>query len=135
MSSFDQVPYTGQQPFAAAEFADNPEPRCPCLLLLDNSGSMAGRPISELNAGLTAFKEELAADSLAAKRVEVAVVSFGPVSVVNDFQTADVFQAPVLGPLGDTPMGAAIVQGLDMIEQRKAAYRPMASPTTVLGSF
>ena len=21
-------------PFAAAEFADNPEPRCPCLLLL-----------------------------------------------------------------------------------------------------
>ena len=27
------------------EFADNPEPRCPCVLILDNSGSMRGRPI------------------------------------------------------------------------------------------
>ena len=45
-------------PFAAAEFADNPEPRCPCLLLLDVSGSMAGGKIEELNAGLKAFEEE-----------------------------------------------------------------------------
>src|SRR5215475_1299053 len=82
MSSFDQVPFSSQSNFAAAEFADNPEPRCPCLLLLDNSRSMAGRPISELNAGLTLFKEELVGDALAAKRVEVGVVSFGPVSVV-----------------------------------------------------
>src|SRR5262249_9805995 len=41
----------------------------------------------------------------------------------NGFQTADVFQAPVLTPHGDTPMAAAIVQGLDMIEQRKSSYR------------
>ena len=51
MSEFDQVP------FGAAEFADNPEPRCPCLLLLDTSGSMAGAPIAELNAGLVTFKD------------------------------------------------------------------------------
>ena len=50
-------------PFAAAEFADNPEPRCPCLLLLDVSGSMAGGKIEELNAGLQAFEEELKSDS------------------------------------------------------------------------
>ena len=30
--------------FGASEFADNPEPRCPCLLLLDTSGSMEGPP-------------------------------------------------------------------------------------------
>jgi Mg-chelatase subunit ChlD len=29
-----------QQPFDGAEFIDNPEPRCPCLLILDVSGSM-----------------------------------------------------------------------------------------------
>jgi uncharacterized protein YegL len=123
MSTFDQVPFQGSSTFAATEFADNPEPRCPCLLLLDNSGSMSGRPISELNAGLTAFKSELTSDELAAKRVEVGIVSFGPVSVVNDFQTADVFKPPILTPQGHTPMGAAIVQGLEMIEQRKATYR------------
>jgi hypothetical protein len=53
LSEFDQIP------FGAAEFADNPEPRCPCLLLLDTSGSMQGAPISELNRGLVAFKDEL----------------------------------------------------------------------------
>ncbi len=35
-----------QQPFADAEFAENPEQRCPCILLLDTSSSMNGAPIS-----------------------------------------------------------------------------------------
>jgi uncharacterized protein with von Willebrand factor type A (vWA) domain len=38
-----------QKPFGTDDFALNPEPRCPCLLLLDVSGSMAGEPITELN--------------------------------------------------------------------------------------
>ena len=117
MSEFDQVP------FGAAEFADNPEPRCPCLLLLDTSHSMQGRPISELNSGLVAFKDELSADSLAMKRVEVALVTFGPVTVVTEFQTPDLFSPPQLQTSGDTPMGAAIEKGLEMIRQRKDTYR------------
>ena len=43
--------------FATSDFASNPEPRCPCILLLDVSGSMNGRPINELNAGLVTFRE------------------------------------------------------------------------------
>lgn len=112
-----------QVPFGTEDFAENPEPRCPCLLLLDTSGSMAGTAIQELNAGLVTFKDELIADALAAKRVEVAIVSFGPVQVVNDFQTATHFQAPTLHASGDTPMGAAIGQALDLLEQRKAMYK------------
>jgi uncharacterized protein YegL len=53
--------------FEHAEFADNPEPRCPCVLLLDVSGSMNGRPLDELNAGLVAFRDELSGDALAVK--------------------------------------------------------------------
>ncbi|WP_244613549.1 hypothetical protein [Methylosinus sp. Ce-a6] len=117
MSQFEQIP------FGAAEFADNPEPRCPCLLLLDTSVSMRGRPIEELNAGLIAFKDELMSDSLAAKRVEVGIVGFGPVQTISDFTTADYFVPPTLAVSGDTPMGAAIVHGLDLIRQRKEVYK------------
>jgi hypothetical protein len=59
MTSFDQVP------FDASEFVDNPEPRCPCLLLLDASTSMAGQRIDELNAGLDTFASQLTSDGLA----------------------------------------------------------------------
>jgi uncharacterized protein YegL len=117
MSQMDQVP------FGASEFADNPEPRCPCLLLLDTSSSMEGEAMEELNRGLAAFKDELSADALAMKRVELGIVSFGPVRVLADFHTPDLFQPPLLNASGDTPMGAAITGGLEMIRQRKDAYR------------
>jgi hypothetical protein len=74
--------------FSQIEFADNPEPRCPCLLLLDTSGSMAGRPIEQLNAGLSTLHSELNADSLASKRVDLAIVTFGPVRVEAEFTSA-----------------------------------------------
>lgn len=109
--------------FGTTEFADNPEPRCPCLLLLDVSGSMQGQPIAELNSGLTTFKDELAADALAMKRVEVGIVTFGPVQIALPFQGAASFYPPMLVAQGDTPMGGAIKQGLDMVRQRKDEYK------------
>lgn len=115
--------YSDQIPFVPPSLIENPEPRCPCLLLLDTSGSMNGKPISELNAGLRTFKEELTSDAMAAQRVEVAIITFGPVRVLSDFETADMFQPPTLASTGDTPMGAAIMQGLDMLETRKSIYK------------
>lgn len=115
--TFEQVPFGG------AEFPDNPEPRCACLLLLDNSMSMRGSPIDQLNEGLKVFADELAADALASKRVEIAIVTFGPVNTVQDFVTAQSFQAPTLNVAGDTPMGSAIETGLDMLRMRKDIYK------------
>lgn len=109
---------------AGVEFADNPEPRCPCVLLLDTSGSMFGQPIKALNEGLVAFRDELANDQLARRRVEVAVVSFGgDVKVVQEFVTVDNFTPPTLLAMGLTPMGTAVQRALDLIEARKAEYK------------
>lgn len=115
--------FSDQIPFVPPSLIENPEPRCPCLLILDTSGSMSGRPIAALNEGLRIFKQELAADAMAAQRVEVAMMTFGPVQVLSDFETADSFQPPTLYAGGDTPMGSAIMQGLDMLESRKNVYK------------
>ncbi len=109
--------------FATSDFASNPEPRCPCILLLDVSGSMSGRPINELNAGLVTFRDELLADPLALKRVELGIVTFGPVHVEQPFTSGANFFPPILFAQGDTPMGAAITKALDMVEERKREYR------------
>jgi uncharacterized protein YegL len=112
-----------QIPFDAAGFADNPEPRCPCLLLLDVSTSMDGAPIDELNAGLVSLRDDLHADQLALKRVEIGIVTFGPPKTQLPFESAEVFTPPKLVAEGDTPMGAAILHGLEMVRQRKDEYR------------
>jgi uncharacterized protein YegL len=138
---FDQIP------FPDPEFVDNPEPRCPCILLLDTSGSMndekkiasanspiqkllhdgaraeTTRPIDELNAGLHAFRSALMMDELAVKRVELSLVTFGPVKRITDFQTPDIFRPPKLKAEGDTPIGEAIETAIAMVRDRKAAYR------------
>jgi uncharacterized protein YegL len=114
---FDQVIFSG------AEFADNPEPRCACLLLLDTSGSMRGYAIDELNSGLQAFSEELKADALASKRVEVAILTFGPVQVQCDFTSASQFTPIDLQANGDTPMGEVIIHGLELLRARKNIYK------------
>src|SRR5260221_12026905 len=120
----EQVPYQAEPlpTFGTDDFANNPEPRCPCLLLLDKSGSMQGTPIRQLNDGIQAFKEELAQDALASKRVEIANVSFAPVTVDCTFQTAYTFIPPILHASGDTPMGAAIRRGLELLSSRKQEY-------------
>ena len=115
---------SAENSFRSVEFAENPEPRVPCVLILDTSTSMHGPRIDELNAGLKAYRDELLADSLAAKRVEVAIVTFGGrVTRLVDFVSAANFDPPTLQVIGGTPMGEAIGVALDMIDERKASYR------------
>ena len=106
------------------EFAENPDPRCPCVLLLDVSSSMQGEPIAALNHGLKTFQQEVARDVIAARRVEVAIVTFGSEAQrVQDFVTVDQFAAPDLTAHGNTHLGAGIEMALNLLEQRKSAYR------------
>jgi len=108
----------------SVEFAENPEPRAPCVLLLDVSGSMDGEPIEELNAGLQEFKAAIAKDPIASKRVEVAIITFSDdAELVHDFATIDNFYPPQLTASGYTAMGIGIIQALQAIRERKDTYR------------
>jgi len=117
-----------QTPFIDIEFANNPEQRCACLLILDNSGSMSGTKINELNAGLRLFQNELNSDSLASKRVEIGIISFGPVKVVQDFTSIYNMSEVNLQAEGGTPMGEAIKEGIKLLERRKMVYKENGVP-------
>lgn len=110
-------------PVGLPEFVENPENRCPVILLLDTSGSMYGQPIQELNRGLAAFKEDVLRDSQASLSVEMAIVTFGPVQLTQGFTTIDQFTPPKLEASGNTPMGEAIEYALDLLEGRKFTYK------------
>lgn len=72
-----------QVPFSNMEFADNSEPRCACLLLLDTSGSLQGRKIEQLNEGLRLFAEQLRADTMAFYAVGVENADIGKLATIS----------------------------------------------------
>ncbi len=101
-------------------YAESSVPRCPVVLLLDTSGSMSGQPIDQLNQGLVTLQQELSQDSYAARRVQVAIVTFDSyVNVVQDFVDFDQFNPPHLSATGTTAMGEGIETALNLIESHK----------------
>jgi uncharacterized protein YegL len=114
------------------------------VLVLDTSASMQGEAIRQLNAGLQQLASDLQNDPLASLRVELAVVTFGGTvstidvrqgrghSIAADpalaFVTVDAFKPPSLRASGDTPMGAAVRQGLDLLRGRKSLFKEGGIP-------
>jgi uncharacterized protein YegL len=112
----------------SVEFIDQ-QPRCPCALILDTSGSMSDEPIKELNAGLQTLRDDLNNDNLAKKRVEIAIVEFNTnVRVVQDFVQATNFHPPTLTASGTTDIVGGLNQALDLIQRRKSKYKDSGVP-------
>ena len=108
----------------AIEFADNPEPRCACVLVLDMSHCMRGDPINQLNQGLQYFKECLERDDLAARRTEIAVLAYAYRRwLLHDFSTVYSFKPPELWVSDYTVIPNVFEEALDMVEERKETYR------------
>ena len=107
-----------------AEFIENPETRCPVALVMDTSASMKGKAITELNAGLRGFFDDIRSDPLALLRVELAMICFGGgARLERDFATLDHGPVPELAAGGNTPLGAALHLAVDALEFRVNRYR------------
>ena len=107
------------------EFDINPEPRCPCLLVIDVSRSMSvNNRIGQVNQGLQSLADYLEQDSLASLRAEIALLTFSNRhQLVQDFVPASQFAPPLLKPQGGTNAIPAIREGLRLIAGRKAQYQ------------
>jgi uncharacterized protein YegL len=110
-------------------YSANPDPRVPCLLLLDTSASMHGAPLQALNQGLRDFQVDLQEDALARRRAEISIVTFGgSVQTVQDFVSAASFAAPTLTAEGNTPMGEAIAHSVTMVKHKEQELRENGVP-------
>ncbi len=113
---------------ALAQFR-NCQPRVPCVLVLDASGTMEGERLAALNAGLEQLWTDLLDDPIARERIEVAVVEFS-----SDVRVTRAFELP--GPVipqvpkadGLTAMGKAIREAFRLVDERTALYRKVGVP-------
>ena len=106
------------------DLVENPTARVPICLVLDVSGSMGGAPIAELNEGVKQFFDAIRADDVAMYAAEICIVTFGStVARVVDFMSIERQSVPALLADGATPMGEAVVLGLDLLEARKEDYK------------
>ena len=130
------VPYNGGAPSAngvlptlglavedAPEFMSNREERCAVVLVLDTSGSMAGKRINLLNDAVHAFHDYIMADPLVSTKVDIAIVSFSHFVVWQDFVNANQFNPPALRADGGTIISFPLDVALDMVTKRKDTYR------------
>ena len=108
----------------SVEFANNPEPRCSVVLMVDVSGSMNGAPIKALNDGLAAFAREIKQDTVAMMRADVALIEFDhKARVAAEFANGSDLEFPHLTVKGGTRYARAINLALELTERRKDEYR------------
>lgn len=122
--------------FDAIEFAENPDPRCPVVAVMDCSDSMDRTPAGEsrtsldiLSGSLDTLVSSLYGDTLSRRRVELSFVPYGTQPATpTPFATVDNIlngssPLPDLHPMGITNTGAALTTALNAIEERKATYK------------
>ncbi len=113
----------------SVEFYENPEPRCPCVVVVDRKKHDASAP--EVTRALEIFYDVVTKDRLAALRTEIAIVTstlgifnVRGVKVVSDFVGADEFRIPTSIPsCCICSLSKGLHKALDMVEERKHVYQ------------
>lgn len=108
----------------SAEAAQNYEQKCLCVLVLDVSGSMRGKPMDELNKGLQDFYNEIADDVTTSQKLEVSLITFNHiVKTIQEPALVENFTMPTLTATGSTAMVNAVNEAIDKVEARKNWYK------------
>ena len=103
----------------------NPAVRCPVVLLLDTSKSMAGQPISELEEALCQFIAEVQDDVAAAASVELCIITLDEKGTIQLPFTAAMDLVPRklgLKAAGGTFTGKALERAADVICNRRTEF-------------
>ena len=109
------------------ELANNPNTRIPICIALNTSGSMDGKKIDELNRGVNIFLKTIFEDEITRYSADIAILTFGgTVEKVLDFGAVEDIKLPKFLARGGTPMGEAVLEALDMLEDRKKQYQKNA---------
>jgi len=107
------------------EQARNKDQKCPVVLLLDTSGSMAGMPIDEINKALMQIKEDILNDTMLSNRLEVGIVAFDDDARVErpiDLISPDT-DLPILNIGGVTNLVAGMNKAIELVTDRKNFYK------------
>lgn len=108
----------------SAEAAQNYEQKCLCVLVLDVSGSMKGKPIEELNKGLQEFYDEISNDVTTSQRLEVSLITFSHVvKTIQEPALVENFTMPQLTAGGSTAMVNAVNAAIEKVAARKSWYK------------
>lgn len=113
----------------STESPTNYEQKCLCILVLDVSGSMKGKPLDELNQGLQEFYKDVSKDVTTASRLEITIVTFNNlVKVVQSPALIQDFSMPILTANGSTKMIDGIDKAIEIISARKEWYKKTGQP-------
>lgn len=113
------------------EVKSNVQEVCPIIFVIDKSGSMVGKPIEEVNDGITQFAKDIQSNLDTKNRLEIAIVAFDhEIDVLRNFSTTrEQLEMPVITTAGGlTHTEDAIICAMEMIESRKQDYKTQNIP-------
>lgn len=104
---------------------ENMEEKTLCVLVLDDSGSMSGSPIEQLNQALLSFAEDIEDDVRLSNGLELALLRFGSdVEVIQEPSLIYDITMPTLDAnSGLTSLNEATREAIRAVEDRKAYYK------------
>lgn len=123
------------QTFDPAKFTAPTAKPLPVILILDDSGSMSGAKIQNLNAAVRDMLETFRDTATAETEIRVAIITFGAeVKLHQPLASAGEIAWHDLSASGGTPLGTALEMAKAMIEDKNVIPSRAYRPTVVLVS-